>query len=94
MIKKIRLALSLISFLLIFVYCLAFASRNSADVAVNFLVGEPLVLPLALWFGFILALGCALGILVGAVTILARKRQIRRLEKQLADAQDRLGRLP
>jgi len=94
MLKKLRILVSLISFLLIFVYCLAFAARNSDDVAVFFLVGTPVELPLALWFGLVLGMGCLLGILVASYSIVSKKRQIKRLEKKLEAAEERLSRLP
>ena len=94
MLKKLRILVSLLSFLLIFVYCLAFAARNSNDVAVFFLIGEPLSLPLALWFGVVLGVGCLSGILVASYSIIAKQRHIKRLEKKLAAAEERLSRLP
>ncbi|MFK4753870.1 lipopolysaccharide assembly protein LapA domain-containing protein [Oceanobacter antarcticus] len=94
MLQKIRIGISLISFLLIFLYCLTFATRNSEPLDVFFLVGDPVNLPVALWFGLILTLGCIIGLLAGVMSVLSKKRHIRRLQKALDEAQERSGRLP
>ncbi|WP_028292712.1 LapA family protein [Oceanobacter kriegii] len=94
MLKKLRIILSIISFALVFVYCIAFAVQNSTLTAVYFLTGSAVELPLALWFGLVLAFGCMVGILVASYSIATKKRQIKRLQKQLDSTEERLSRLP
>ncbi|MDO6805640.1 LapA family protein, partial [Wenyingzhuangia sp. 1_MG-2023] len=74
--------------------CLTFATRNSESLDVFFLVGAPVSLPVALWFGLMLALGCAIGLLAGVMSVLSKKRKIRRLQKALDELEKRSGRLP
>ncbi|MCY0965816.1 LapA family protein [Parathalassolituus penaei] len=86
MLRKIRIFVSLVSFVLLLVYCLAFAARNSTVVPVDFLVGQPSELPLAMWLGVAVMLGCLLGVIAGVASGFRKNREIRRLQKQLAAA--------
>lgn len=84
MLRKIRIFVSLLSFVLLLVYCLAFATRNSQVVGVDFLAGMPAELPLALWLGLSVMLGCLLGVVAGVASGFRKNREIRRLQKQLS----------
>lgn len=86
MLRKIRILVSLVSFVLLFVYCLAFAARNSASVSVDFLFGSTLELPVAVLIGLAVMCGALLGVIAGVASVFSKKREIRRLEKQLKAA--------
>jgi uncharacterized integral membrane protein len=83
MLRKIRMFVSLMSFVLLLVYCLAFAARNSSLVTVDFLAGLPVELPLALWMGLAVMIGCLFGVIAGVASGFRKNREIRRLQKQL-----------
>lgn len=63
--RKLQQILAGILFLAILVYALAFAVRNDQPVEIDFLFAAPVSLPVSLWFGLILCLGAALGLLSG-----------------------------
>lgn len=91
--KKLKTGLSIVIFLLVLAYALAFSAHNSQALALNFLVGLPVSWPAALWLGMALLVGAVLGF-ISSFTLLARQKlQLRRLNKELNDTKQRLNKL-
>lgn len=81
--KKLTTGLSVVIFLFVLAYALAFAVNNSAPLALNFLIGEPIEWPAALWLGIALVIGVVVGVASGLLIHTKQKLQIRRLTKEL-----------
>ena len=84
--KKITTGLSILFFLFILAYVLAFAVNNSQPLALDFLVGVPVTLPVALWLGAALLAGASVGLGAGIVVQTKQKLRIRRLQKELQNS--------
>lgn len=81
--KKITTGLSILFFLFVLAYVLAFAVNNSQPLALDFLVGAQVSLPVALWLGAALLAGAAIGLSAGIIVHTKQKLRIRRLQKEL-----------
>lgn len=89
--KKILTGLSVIIFIIVLAYVLAFAVNNSEPLALNFLIGEPVEWPAALWLGVALILGVIVGMSSGMVIHTKQKLHIRRLKKELQKNNSRVS---
>ncbi|MCD8523215.1 MAG: lipopolysaccharide assembly protein LapA domain-containing protein [Saccharospirillaceae bacterium] len=92
--KTLKVGLSVVLFIVVLAYTLAFAAQNSLLVELNFLLGSPVTLPLSLWLGVVLLLGAIVGVFSGVVINARQKLQLRQLRKELADTKQRLNKLP
>ena len=92
--KKLKLIVSLLFFVAVLGYALAFAASNGAPLALDFLIGAPVSLPVALWLGLLLLAGTVLGLLAGVVSSARHKLRIRHLNKEIADLKTRLNKIP
>lgn len=79
--KKLKLIFTLVFFIALLVYTLAFAARNGESLSVDFLFLEPIALPASLWLGLMLVLGAVLGLGSGAWLQFRHLLQIRKLKK-------------
>jgi len=91
--KALKLAISVLLLLVVLAYTLAFAAHNSADVTVNFLAGATLTLPLAIWIGLFISVGALTAWLVGGLTSTVRQLKLRKLQKELKQARQRLDKV-
>lgn len=82
--KKLLTGLSIILFLIILAYVLAFAVHNSDSLALDFLVGQPVEWPIAVWLGVTFFVGALIGLASGLVLRTKQKLHIHRLTKELA----------
>lgn len=83
MFRKLRFLVGLAVMLVIMVYAIAFARKNSGDVALDFMVGGAVSLPAGVWLGLGVALGAILGI-ASTFWAIARLRLVnRRLRKKI-----------
>ena len=88
MLKKLRFLIGLSVLLVVMVYAIAFARKNSGDVALDFMVGGAVSLPAGVWLGLGVALGACLGIAtsIWAVTKLRfAKKRLRNQNKKLQE---------
>ena len=92
--KKIRLLLIVILFILVLGYALVFASANSQAVALDFIIGSSVSLPVALWLGLALMVGVVAGMLTGMLSSARHRVSLRLLRKELGDTRQRLNKLP
>ena len=77
--------------LVIFVIVLLFALKNTAPVDVGLFAGQVInQVPLIVVMLTAFVLGVAFGLLVAATAMLRRRREINRLRRELARAQDAL----
>ena len=91
--KKLKTGLSVLLFLMVLAYALTFSVHNNQLVTLDFLIGNPVAWPLALWIGLAVFAGAVLGLLSGMVLLARQKLQIRRLHKELNDTRQRLNKL-
>lgn len=91
--KTAKTILSVVFFLLVLAYALAFAVHNNQSITLDFLIGSPISWPAPLWLGLVLLCGTLLGILSGAFIYTRQKLHIRRLHKELRDTQQRLSKI-
>ena len=92
--KTLKVGLSVVLFIAVLAYTLAFAAQNSLLVELNFLIGSPIAMPISLWMGAVLLLGAVAGLLSGIVINARQKLQLRQLRKELTDTKQRLNKLP
>lgn len=92
--RKLKTLLSVLIILVVLAYALAFSSHNSQPIALDFLIGDPVNGPAALWLGLVLMTGALLGFFSGALIQARQKLRIRRLSKELQDTKQRLSKLP
>ncbi|UXD87965.1 LapA family protein [Thalassolituus hydrocarboniclasticus] len=92
--KTLKVGLSVVLFVVVLAYALAFAAQNSLLVELNFLFGNPVALPVSLWLGAVLLLGVVAGLISGIMINARQKLQMRQLRKELANTQQRLNKLP
>ncbi|MFY9180230.1 MAG: lipopolysaccharide assembly protein LapA domain-containing protein [Venatoribacter sp.] len=84
--KKFKTLLSLVVFIAVLAYALAFAARNSQTLSLDFIVGESVAWPTSLWLGGALLVGALLGFFSGMFIYTKQKLEIRRLRKELNNA--------
>lgn len=91
--KQIKLVLSVLFFVLVLAYTLAFAAHNSESINVNFLAGLEISMPLALWVGVFVTAGALLAWLITGWGSAAQKIKLRQLHKELEEAKRRLDKV-
>jgi len=90
MLKKLRFLIGFCVLLVVMVYAIAFARKNSGDVALDFLIGGPINMPAGVWLGMGIALGASLGIATGIWAVTRMRFVNRRLRKQIAGLEQEL----
>lgn len=88
--KKFFAFISILLFAAILAYSLVFAFNNNQPLELNFLIGQPMILPVAVWLGAALLLGVIAGMAAGVVIHTKHKLQIRALTKQLQKQNSRV----
>lgn len=91
MLKKLRFLIGLCISLVVMVYAIAFARKNSGDVALDFMIGGPINMPAGVWLGLGIAAGAALGIATGVWAVTRMRLVNRRLRKQVDRLEQELG---
>lgn len=91
--KTFKLAISLIALLIILIYSIAFASSNNHEVTVDFLVGLSLSLPVSIWLMMSFATGLLISISVGLLIRTSYRLKIKKYQKELSTAQQRLNKI-
>jgi len=91
--KQIKLVLSVVFFVAVLAYTLAFAAHNSESVNVNFLAGIQISMPLALWAGIFVSAGALIVWLITGLGSTAQKLKLRQLQKELEEAKRRLDKV-
>lgn len=92
--KTLKAGLSVVLFVAVLAYTLAFAAQNNLQLELDFLLGSPVAMPVSLWLGATLFFGALVGLLSGVVINARQKLQLHRLRKELADTKQRLNKLP
>lgn len=91
--KRLKLVVSILFFLLVLSYALAFAAHNSTNLTVDFLAGLKVSLPAALWIGLFVTLGGVIAWFFTGVASVRQRLRISRLEKELEESKRRLGKM-
>lgn len=81
--KKLITLISVVIFIIVLAYVLAFAVNNNQALALDFLFGQPVSLPSSVWLGLTLLVGVLVGLGSGLVIQAKQKLRIRTLTKQL-----------
>lgn len=89
--KKLITILSVIIFIAVLAYALAFAVNNNQVLALDFLIGQPVSWPASLWLGVALFVGVVVGWASSMVIQTKQKLRIRALTKQLHKATTRVN---
>lgn len=92
--RKLRTLISVVLFLIVLAYALAFSAHNSQPIVLDFMIGTPVSWPASLWLGVVLMTGTVLGLFSSAFIVTRQKLRIRRLSKELQDTKQRLSKLP
>lgn len=91
MLKKLKFLVGLAVLLVVMVYAIAFAQKNSGDVALDFMVGQAFTLPAGVWLGLGIALGAVLGVVTGVWAVAKMKLTNRSLRKQINELKQEIG---
>lgn len=83
--KKLKTGLSVVFFIILMVYLIAFAAKNNQPLALDLFLFEPVELPVSIWVGGLLVLGAILGFASNMVLYTKQKLTIRRLKKALSN---------
>lgn len=81
--KKLRTGLSILFFIVLIVYTMAFAAKNNQPLVLDLLFLDTVELPVSLWVGAILVIGAILGFISNMLLYTKQKLTIRRLRKEL-----------
>lgn len=81
--KKLRTGLSILFFIVLIVYTMAFAAKNNQPLVLDLLFLDTVELPVSLWVGAILVIGAILGFTSNMLLYTKQKLTIRRLRKEL-----------
>ncbi|MDK2776138.1 MAG: LapA family protein [Pseudomonadota bacterium] len=92
--KKLKAGLSVLLFILVLAYALAFAANNSLPVELDFLIGSPLTLPVSVWLALALFSGVVVGIFSNMAASARHRLALRQLKKELSETKQRLSKLP
>ncbi len=83
--KKLKTGLSILFFIVLIVYTVAFASKNNQPLALELFFIDPVELPVSLWLGAVLVIGAILGFSSNMIMYAKQKLTIRRLKKELSN---------
>lgn len=83
--KKLKTGLSILFFIILIIYTVAFASKNNQPLALELFFVDPVELPVSLWMGVVLFLGAILGFSSNMIMYAKQKLTIRRLKKELSN---------
>ena len=87
--KQLKVLISLVLFVLVLAYAVAFSANNSALVTVDLLTGTQLQGPLSLWLGAMLFAGGIAGYMLSSLGKARRLLELRRLRRELKLQQER-----
>ncbi|ASP40386.1 hypothetical protein CHH28_17635 [Bacterioplanes sanyensis] len=87
--KQLKLGISMLLFVLVLVYAIAFSANNSTAVNVDLLTGAVIQGPLSLWLGAMLLLGAVAGYLLSWLSKARQSLELRRLRREVKQLQER-----
>lgn len=89
--RQLKVGISVVLFVLVLVYAVAFSANNSEAVAVDFLTGAVIEAPLSLWLGTMLLLGAVAGYVLSALGKTRQSFELRRLRREVKQLQERVS---
>jgi uncharacterized integral membrane protein len=87
--RQLKVGISIVLFVLVLVYAIAFSANNSEAVAVDLLTGAVIEAPLSLWLGAMLLLGAIAGYLLSSLGKAKQVFELRRLRREVKQLQER-----
>ena len=91
--KLLRTLIALVIILMMASYAFAFAYHNTTLVRVDSLLGPIIELPFAVWLGIALLFGLFIGFLASLFRRTGQSLEVRRLQRELKNAKERLSKL-
>lgn len=91
--KNIKLIVSVTIFVVLLVYCIAFAAHNSTSINIDFLAGTVISLPLPVWMLIFFCSGMLVSFVLGFYSRSRQRLKLGQLQKQLDDARQRLNKI-
>ena len=82
--KKIKTVLSVVFFVVLIIYTVAFAAKNNQVLALELFFVDPIELPVSIWMGLMLIVGAILGFASNMLLFTKQKMTIRRLKTELS----------